>query len=245
MRMPVPVNDKRDEKEAVLRAQAVFTRRAGFTLHMDLSLPRGVTVLLGPSGAGKSTTLDILAGHLVPDAGRIELGGVLLLLRAQGARPQPNVPAQRRRIGYVMQSPMLFPHLRVRDNLAYGLHGWPRHEQESRLAELTAALELSPLLARWPRALSGGERQRVALGRALAPRPAALLLDEPLSAVDLLQREELLSRLRGLLGALDIPVLYVTHSVEEQRFFAAVQRRPPLRLVARPGGGGVEIAQAE
>jgi len=231
-----------------LRVQAQLTRPPSFLLNIKLALPRGVTVLLGPSGAGKSTTLDILAGHLVPDFGRIELDGALLFQREPGAPPQVNVPPQKRRIGYVMQSSSLFSHLDVRNNLAYGLFGWPRAQRQARIAELAEALRLTPLLSRFPWALSGGERQRVALGRALAPRPAALLLDEPLSAVDLPQRDTLLASLRKLLGALDIPVLYVTHSVEEQRFFAALadfeHGHPALELRPRPDSRGVEILPA-
>jgi molybdate transport system ATP-binding protein len=231
-----------EPRTPALWAEAVLSRRNGFLLYVELALPRGVTVLLGPSGAGKSSTLDILAGHLVPDFGRIELDGVPLLVRQDGAPPQVNVPARRRRIGYVMQSSMLFPHLNVHDNLAYGLFGWREPEREARIVELADALGVTPLLSRWPLGLSGGERQRIALARALCPRPRALLLDEPLSAVDLVQRQALLSSLAALLSRLDIPVLYVTHSVEEQQFFAAAQRCQTLRLQPRPDGKGTEIA---
>jgi molybdate transport system ATP-binding protein len=220
----------------------VLSRPNGFVLHVALALPRGVTVLLGPSGAGKSTTLDLLAGHLLPDSGRIELDGLVLLSREEGFPPKVHIPARRRRIGYVMQSSMLFPHLNVHDNLAYGLFAWDTSEREQRIAELAEALGVTPLLKRWPSTLSGGERQRIALGRALCPRPRALLLDEPLSAVDLLQREELLHSLARLLSPLDIPVLYVTHSSEEQRFFASEQGCQTLRLQPRSSGEGVEIA---
>lgn len=227
-----------------LTAQLTLSRPGGFVLDVSLALPRGVTVLLGPSGSGKSTTLDLIAGYLTPDRGRIELDGQALLARG-GSEPQLNVPVQERCIGYVMQSPALFPHLRVHANLTYGLFGWPTAARSDRLAEIAQALDLGPLLGRWPQSLSGGERQRVALGRALAPRPRALLLDEPLSAVDLRRRDALLEQLRTLLGALAIPVLYVTHSAEEQRFFAAAHPPGPvLRMQPRqgPGGDAIEIA---
>lgn len=228
------------ERPTILVADATLRRPTGFALRLRLALPRGVTVLVGPSGAGKSTTLDLLAGHLLPDSGRIELDGVTLFSRDTSTDLAISVPVQKRRIGYVMQSPGLFPHLDVRHNLAYGLFDWSKTEREARLVELSDALGLTPLLSRFPRSLSGGERQRVALGRALAPRPRALLLDEPLSAVDLPQRDALLGRLRELLAALAIPVLYVTHSLEEQRFFTNPSQ-PALRLQAQADGNGVEI----
>lgn len=232
------------DRSPIFVADATLRRSTGFSLRLRLALPRGVTVLVGPSGAGKSTTLDLLAGHLLPDSGRIDLDGVTLFSRdpaVSSSRPAVAVPVQQRRIGYVMQSPGLFPHLDVRRNLAYGLFDWPKPEREARLVELSEALGLTPLLSRFPRSLSGGQRQRVALGRALAPRPRALLLDEPLSAVDLPQRDALLERLRELLAALDIPVLYVTHSLEEQGFFSGPSQ-PALRLQAQADGSGVEIA---
>jgi molybdate transport system ATP-binding protein len=226
----------------LLEFEALLRRPGGYRLKLHLALPAGVTVLCGPSAAGKSTTLDILAGHLLPDAGRLLLGGRTLLLRVDGRPPQCFVGPAQRRIGYVMQAPGLFPQLDVARNLAYGLFGWPRAAQKARLAELTDALDLGALLRRRPAELSGGERQRVALGRALAPAPQALLLDEPLSAVDLAQRDSLLERLRRLLLPLAIPVLYVTHSAHEERFFATALR-PSLRLQAQPDGT-IEVGTA-
>ena len=186
-------------------------------------------MLLGASGAGKSTTLDVIAGHLLPDEGLVTLGAKTLLRRAPRQPAAVNEPPQRRRIGYVLQSQALFPHLTVHDNLAFGLFHRPRRERAARVAELAEQLALTALLHRHPSELSGGQRQRAALGRALAPAPRALLLDEPLSAVDLLQRRDLLSRLRDLLSQLDIPVIYVTHSEEELRFW----RCPAIELRAR------------
>ena len=210
-----------------LAAEAEVRRGPRFTLRIALTVPAGVTVLLGPSGAGKSTTLDVLAGHLLPDAGRILLGDETLLERAAGQAPRRDVPPQARRIGYVQQGQALFPHLSVEANLGYGLFRRSARERAARIAEVAELLELGPLLRRRPGELSGGQRQRVALGRALAPSPRALLLDEPLSAVDLPQRQALLNRLAAVLGALAIPVLYVTHSREEQAFWP----RPALELV--------------
>jgi molybdate transport system ATP-binding protein len=223
-----------------LELQALVRRDGGYSLHLELALSAGVTVLIGPSGAGKSTTLDLIAGHLVPTSGCLELDGQPLFSRQAGQRPACNVAVAARRIGYVMQSPALFPHLTVAENLAYGLHRWPPAARRARLGALSESLGLESLLGRRPLSLSGGERQRVALGRALGPEPQALLLDEPLSAVDLGQRDPLLERLAALLLPLAIPVLYVTHSSEEQRFFAAAGR-PSLRLQMRPSGDGIEV----
>lgn len=195
---------------AEIAAEAYFARPR-FTLDVAFTAPAGVTVLFGPSGAGKSTTLDLIAGHLRPQRGRITLSGGVLFDGARGVE----VPPHRRRIGYVMQAPSLFPHLSVARNLAYGLSHLARQERQTRVDALAERLGLSRLLARSPRDLSGGEQQRVALGRALAPEPEALLLDEPLSALDAPSRQDLLALLREVVRALSIPVLYVTHDQRE------------------------------
>jgi len=219
-----------------LQVEAMVRRPASAVLWIRIAAPPGVTVLLGPSGAGKSTTLDVIAGHLLPEHGRVTLGDQPLLRREPGQPAAINLPPQRRRIGYVLQSQALFPHLTVQQNLAFGLFARPPGERLQRVHELAARLELGALLHRRPGELSGGQRQRVALGRALAPAPRALLLDEPLSAVDLAQRRDLLARLRELLSALDIPVIYVTHSEEELRFWAC----PAIELRSVPTAPGSE-----
>lgn len=203
-----------------LLATLRLSRPGGYALAVELTLPSGISVLVGPSGAGKSTTLDLLAGHLVPDEGQIQLGQHTLL-RVLPGKPRLCVPAEARQIGYVMQAPSLFPHLDVAANISFGLFAQSRAARAARVAELAQVLDLGPLLTRSVQSLSGGERQRVALARALAPKPRALLLDEPLSAVDLAGRDALLRRLHALLASLCIPVLWVTHSVEEQAFFAS------------------------
>ena len=211
-----------------LVAEAWVQRPPQFSLRIALTVPRGVTTLLGPSGSGKSTTLDVLAGHVLPSSGRITIGGELLLARAPGQLPTTLLSPQQRRIGYVMQHAALFPHLTVAENLRFGLFRLTLKEQQHRLQEMAEQLALTTLLSRRPAELSGGERQRVALGRALLPSPRALLLDEPLSAVDLPQRQELLQRLQTLLTQLQIPVLYVTHSDWEAHFWSG----PVLTLQA-------------
>lgn len=208
-----------EPRPTLLEAQLSASPDGVYRLEVSLRLTAGVTVLMGPSGSGKSTTLDLLAGHRIPDAGQIALGDEVLLAKQAGQAPSVLVAPELRHIGYVMQQPMLFPHLTVGQNLAYGIARLPQVEQRARIATLAQALQLESLLSRRPSELSGGQRQRVALGRALAIRPKALLLDEPLSAVDLGQRTELLMQLRTLLSELHIPVLYVTHSQDEQRFW--------------------------
>lgn len=217
-----------------LIADLLLRRRPGYTLKIDLALGPGVAVLMGPSGAGKSTTLDLLAGHLHADEGVLRLGS-RTLFASTPAMPPIRVPARARQVGYVMQSASLFPHLSVANNIAFGLFAQPRSQRRERVQELATELDLTSLLSRSPQTLSGGERQRVALARALAPRPQALLLDEPLSAVDLAQRDPLLHRLQRILSTLAIPVLYVTHSAEEQHFFAQAGS-PLFDLCAQPGG---------
>lgn len=217
---------------AEIVAEARFARPR-FSLDVAFTAPVGVTVLFGPSGAGKSTTLDLIAGHLRPQRGRIALSGTVLFDAAQGV----DVPPHRRRIGYVMQAPSLFPHLNVARNLAYGLSHLPRQERQARVDALAERLGITRLLGRSPRDLSGGEQQRVALGRALAPEPAALLLDEPLSALDAAARKDLLALLREVVRTLSIPVLYVTHDQTE----AAQLGAQFVRYVAAEGPEGVSL----
>src|SRR5688572_16828102 len=158
----------------------VSKRFVGFTLDVSWQAHEGVTGLFGPSGAGKTATLDCLAGLTRPDRGRIVVNDRVLFDSAAGI----DLPPRQRRLGYVFQGYALFPHLTVADNVAYGLHDLERHARRRRAAEVLERLGLSSLARRRPDELSGGQRQRVALGRALAPEPALLLLDEPFSALD-------------------------------------------------------------
>jgi ABC-type Fe3+/spermidine/putrescine transport system ATPase subunit len=175
---------------------------------VDLVVPAGqVLVLLGPSGAGKTVLLDTIAGLRSARAGQIRLGGADITA----------MPPERRRIGVVFQDAALFPHLSVRENVAFGLRA-SRQVGPTAGAGIDALLDrlgISHLAARSPRTLSGGERQRVALARALAINPALLLLDEPLSALDQPSREELRSLLQHVLAGLDIPAVHVTHDRDE------------------------------
>jgi len=183
-----------------------FALAAGFTAPAD-----GVTALFGPSGCGKSTLLATVAGLLRPRAGRVVLDGLPLLDTARGVF----VPPERRRCTVVFQDARLFPHLSVESNLRYGLRRAPRDATGPGVEEVVELLGLGGLLARRPAGLSGGERQRVALGRALLARPRLLLMDEPLAALDAPRRAEVLPFLARLREAARIPILYVTHALDE------------------------------
>lgn len=189
-----------------------YAGRDGFSLDAAFAMPEaGVTALFGPSGCGKSTILAAVAGLLRPDEGRIALEGVALLDTARGLC----LPPEARRCGVVFQDARLFPHLTVESNLRYGLRRAPREATGPGFEEVVALLGLSPLLARRPAALSGGERQRVALGRALLSRPRLLLMDEPLAALDTPRRAEVLPFLARLRDVARLPILYVTHALDE------------------------------
>jgi len=186
--------------------------RAGFMLDAAFTAPKGqVTALFGPSGCGKSSILAAIAGLLRPDAGRVTLDGVALLDTTQGIA----LPPEARRCGVVFQEARLFPHLSVETNLRYGLRRAPRNASGPGFEEVAALLGLDALLARRPAGLSGGERQRVALGRALLSRPHLLLLDEPLAALDAARRAEVLPFLARLRDAARVPMIYVTHALDE------------------------------
>jgi molybdate transport system ATP-binding protein len=192
--------------EARLRLQ-----RPGFLLDVDLALPeRGVSALFGPSGCGKTTVLRALAG-LERAAGRVALGGEVWQDDASGRF----VPTHRRELGYVIQEAALFPHLDVRRNLEYGQRRVAPAARRIDLDQVVALLGIGPLLARRPGTLSGGERQRVAIARALATSPRLLLMDEPLAALDAARKAEILPYLERLHETLAIPVVYVSHAIDE------------------------------
>jgi molybdate transport system ATP-binding protein len=191
---------------------SVSKRWDGFELRAQLDAPTpGIVALFGRSGCGKTTLINIISGLLKPDEGRVELDGVVLT----DTRERVAIPVERRRIGYVFQDSRLFPHLGVLANLRYGLRRAPKGSRSIGLDEVLALLGLEPLLGRRPYQLSGGERQRVALGRALLSQPRLLLLDEPLAALDAARREEVLPYLERLRDKLSIPMVYVSHQLEE------------------------------
>jgi len=186
-------------------------RLPGFTLDVEWTAGEGVAALFGPSGAGKTLTLQCLSGLLEPDAGRVVVDDRVLFDAETGV----DLPPQRRQIGYVFQGYALFPHLSVADNIGFGLRDRPRPEARGRAADVIARMGLEGLEARRPHELSGGQRQRVALGRALAPDPALLLLDEPLSALDATLRQSLRDDLRRILAEWRTAAVLVTHDFTE------------------------------
>lgn len=190
--------------------------RGSFHLQAQAQLADGVSGICGPSGSGKSTLLAVLAGLQRPRAAHISLHGDVLLDTAS----RVHVPAYQRRIGLVFQDGQLFPHLSVRRNLLYGWQRLAPNQRQLQLDEVVAMLELQPLLERRPTLLSGGERQRVALGRALLFSPRLLLLDEPLSALDERLRQQILPFLLRIKQHTRIPMLYVSHRMDELEFLA-------------------------
>ena len=185
--------------------EIAIEKRLGDTrVSLTLDAGEGATVLFGPSGVGKSSVLNMVAGLLRPDRGRIAVDGETLF--GDGI----DVPPERRRAGYVFQEARLFPHMRVRANLLYGVRG-----EAERFEDIIGFLGIGHLLDRWPRTLSGGEAQRVAIGRALLSRPRFLLLDEPLSSLDRARREEIMLAIEHVRDVMRLPILMVTHDPEE------------------------------
>ncbi len=182
-----------------------------FSLTAELALDEGVLVLFGPSGAGKTLTLQAIAGLLPEVRGHLRVGGEVLLDSAQ----RVDVPAERRRIGYVPQQHALFPFLDVAGNVAFGLPRAERRGISKRVAALLEELGLSALASARPGSLSGGERQRVALGRALAVEPRLLLLDEPFASLDEDGRASLQRLVRGVIDRRRMPAVLVTHHTGE------------------------------
>jgi molybdate transport system ATP-binding protein len=184
---------------------------AHFSLDVQVDCPHIVTAVFGPSGSGKTTLLNLVAGLLRPDRGAISIDGELLFSAAQGI----DLPPERRRVGYVFQDDLLFPHLTVRQNLRYGYDLLPSGARRFKVDRIVDLLELGPLLDRRPGLLSCGERQRVALGRAILASPRLLLMDEPLASLDQGLKDRIIPYLRHIRSDLSVPILYVSHSVAE------------------------------
>ncbi|TPG63914.1 molybdenum ABC transporter ATP-binding protein ModC [Ewingella americana] len=186
-----------------------FSQQLGdLDLQVAQTLPgQGITAIFGLSGAGKTSLINAIGGLTKPDSGRIVLNGRLL------SDTQNNIflPPEKRRIGYVFQDARLFPHYRVKGNLQYGMASSMRGQFDS----IVRLLGIGALLDRFPLTLSGGEKQRVAIGRALLTAPEILLMDEPLAALDIPRKRELMPYLEKLAKEVSIPILYVTHSLDE------------------------------
>ena len=204
---------------------------------VDLAVEKGeFLVMVGPSGCGKTTLLRLIAGLEAADSGEIRLGG----------RQVNDVPPRDREVGMVFQSYALYPHMTVKENIAFGLNlrGMPAPDVEARVAETAKMLELGALLDRKPKALSGGQRQRVAMGRVIARRPRLFLFDEPLSNLDTALRVQMRGELARLHRQLGVTMMYVTHDQVEAMTLATrvalfdggvlQQLGPPLELYNRP-----------
>ena len=189
----------------------VEKRLGAFLLQAAFSCDAAVTALFGRSGCGKSTVLNLVAGLLRPDRGRIAVGDRVLFDGAAGV----NVAPETRRVGYVFQDGLLLPHLSVRQNLVFGRFFTPQAERWADFDRIVALLDLAPLLERRPHHLSGGEKQRVAIGRALLASPRMLLMDEPLASLDAGRRGEILYYIERLRDEIGVPILYVSHEIEE------------------------------
>jgi len=213
--------------------------RVAFDIEADFALTRGITVLLGHSGAGKTAILNCIAGLIRPDRGRIALQAEVLFSSEENI----DLPVEERGIGYVFQHLALFPYLTVWKNIAYGLERLSRDEQTRRVGAIAEAFRIRHTIEKRPGEISGGEKQRVALARALVTEPRALLLDEPLAAVDPGTKARIIDDLRDWNAAHRIPILYVTHNREE--VFALGERVIALengRIIAQ--GTPAEVVRA-
>jgi ABC-type sulfate/molybdate transport systems ATPase subunit len=205
-------------------------RRGGFLLDVDFEIARWPALLFGPSGAGKSSLLRLIAGLDQPGHGRIEFGGQVLTGANRG-------------IQLVSQRSALFPHLSVRENVGFGVRGLSRDEREGRILTLLTAMHAVHLVDRRPESLSAGERQRVALARALAPGPKLLLLDEAVTGLDGVLKQEILEALTALLADRRVMALHVTHDVGDA--FALDAEVVKLRAGHVEGQGPVGEVLAE
>ncbi|MBI2683636.1 MAG: ABC transporter ATP-binding protein [Acidobacteriales bacterium] len=188
-----------------IQIEKTFGGARGFRVAVAFEAASGVTVLFGPSGAGKTTVLECVAGIQRPDRGHIHLGG----------KEITSLPPSRRGVGYVFQSPALFPHMTGRENIEYGLHALPTGERRRRAQEAMERFRIAHVAEQRPGRISGGEKQRVALARTLVTEPRALLLDEPLSALDMGTKLGILDDLRAWNRERRVPILYVTHVLHE------------------------------
>jgi molybdate transport system ATP-binding protein len=207
---------------------------SGFQIDADFAAGSVVTALFGPSGSGKTSILSMIAGLRQPDEGFIRLKDRVLFDSRQAIR----MPPEARRIGYVFQKHLLFPHLSVERNLQYGWQRRPADAQSVQFDRVVEILELSDLLPRLPHTLSGGQSQRVALGRALLCSPELLLFDEPVSSLEDDLKDRVLNYIRDILQEWRIPTLYVTHDRREiQQIAESVVELQQGRVVERAESG--------
>lgn len=214
---------------------SIMRRQGAITIDATFHSPAaGVTALFGRSGSGKTSVINMVAGLTCPDSGRIAVNGEALFDSAR----RLDVPMEKRRCGYVFQDGRLFPHMTVRANLVYGMKCVPAAERVIRFDDVVELLGIGPLLDRRPAKLSGGEKQRVAIGRALLTSPRLLLMDEPLAALDETRKGEVLPFIADLPRRFAIPILYVSHSLDEILRLADT-------LVLMAGGAAVAAGPVE
>ena len=207
--MGVKVDLKKRYSEAeIYRKKGI---KKAFMLDVSFEMGNELVVLFGPSGSGKTTLFKCISGITEPDSGKITVGNKVYYDKDQ----KINLPIQKRNLGYVFQNYTLFPHMSVRKNIECGLKGWEKKDREERVMEMLSLLHIEELEMRYPSQLSGGQKQRVALARALAPKPGILLLDEPFSALDMEIRTKLAEKIKTLQKKIKIPLLFITHNLEE------------------------------
>ncbi len=239
----------RDEGQTTLKFD--ITKKLGsFELRCSAEFGHGITAVFGPSGSGKTTLLNCVAGLARPDEGEIEVLGQTVY----SPRRKMGVPPERRGVGYVFQDSALFPHLNVRDNIRYGHRLTPEAGRTVSMEKVVDLLQLETLMDRSVVDLSGGERQRVALARALAASPRLLLLDEPVSSLDLAFRGLILRYLKQVRDELGIPMVYVSHSISEVMAIASdvlvlnnganVTQGPPSAVLSDPRLGRLSDYEA-
>ncbi|HYA85874.1 MAG TPA: ATP-binding cassette domain-containing protein [Nitrospirota bacterium] len=219
----------------------------GFILDARWEIGDELAVLFGYSGSGKSLTLQLIAGLMKPNHGSIGLNGKTLFDSESGS----NLAPQERSFGYVIQNLALFPHMTVHENILYGAHGLSRTERDQRAGVIIDRFQLAGLEKKYPAEISGGQKQRVALARALIRRPAALLLDEPFSALDNPLRVEMQNFLKEIHREFPIPIVFVTHDVFEAFAIAdkiivyvngkIAQIGTPAEVFTRPANSDVEL----
>jgi len=236
--MASPAGNSTLARGLAMLAVQIQKRLGEFTVDTSFTSEGGATVLFGPSGAGKTSVINMIAGLMKPDHGRIALNGEVLFDNSA----RIDMPASRRRIGYVFQEGRLFPHFSVGRNLDYGRWLGGHANDTAAFSRVVDLLDISHLLDRRPGKLSGGERQRVAVGRALLMRPRLLLLDEPLASLDAARKREILPYLERLRDEARVPLVYVSHNATEVRRIAT-------RVVRLEGGsvvatGGIELLDA-
>lgn len=235
------------ETRLELKVKKQFRSRAhSFALDAEISLAVEIVVLFGASGAGKTTLLECIAGLLTPDDGAI----VLTTPRGQAimfsSRDRVTLAPQQRHVGYLFQTPTLFPHMTAEENVGYGLRAINRVERSRLIVEAMQTFRISHVADRRPDAISGGERQRVALARALVTRPHLLLLDEPLSALDQETKASILCDLQEWHASHPVPVLYVTHAIDEAFTIAKrVIKMDNGKIVAEGEAAGILQSERE